>query len=306
MLNFKDLKYLKSLSETNSFTKTAQEFYVSQPTITNAIKNLEYYFEIKLVNREKFKKAISFTSEGKELIEIIDFIEILLKDFKEKVHLNEKKNEIIIGIPPIVDNIILKNLLFEIFNINTINESEILLKEHYMIDLHKMLQEKTIDLIIGYYLGKKNYIPNIKSIYLTSLNINFYEKKDEFSNEKTFNPNQLKDKSIVSLNKPSIHSLLIEKVLNYYNITPKEIIFVKDFNICETLIENGLAVSIFGEGSCSGNSNISSKPMNNSITIDLFLEYNYLNTLPNIVNKFLGNIKTATPNVNINEEFFNI
>ncbi|MGL4742687.1 MAG: LysR family transcriptional regulator [Sarcina sp.] len=295
MLNFKDLEYFKSLSETKSFTKTAQDFYVSQPSISNAIRNLEDYFKVKLINREKFEKSISVTSYGIELLKVIDQIDGALNIFEEKIKKQLKEHvEMVIGIPPIVDNAILKDLLFKIFNINNFGKTEIILEEHYMIDLHKKLQDESIDLIIGYYLGKKNYVHNIKSIFLTSLKINFYEKKKDSGIEKPFTPKDLNDVTIVSLIKPSVHSRLIEKVLTEFDIQPKEIIYVKDFNICETLIENGSAVSIFGEGSCSGNTNISSKPIDSLITIDLFLEYNYLKSFNNINSEFLEKIIIST------------
>lgn len=293
MLNFKDLKYFKSLSNTFSFTKTANEFYVSQPTISNGIKNLEKHFNVKLINREKFGKSISFTENGLELLEVVNQIENTVKVFEEKLKQKEEKNEIVIGIPPIVDNEIFKSFLFEIFNINNLSNINIILEEHYMIELHKMLEDQRVDLIIGYTLEKKNYMKDVKNIFLKSLKINLYEKKISDKTEKLFRRDNLENVKIISLQKPSMHSVLIEKLLNEFKVEPKEIIYVKDFTLCEALIENGIGIGIFGEKCFSANKKIVSKDIETSITLDLFLAYNYLKTNSYIRKEILEKITSS-------------
>lgn len=60
------LKLFLSLSKTLNFTKTANEFYMSQPNVSNSIKSLEGTLGVKLLNRDS--RSVSLTDEGREFV----------------------------------------------------------------------------------------------------------------------------------------------------------------------------------------------------------------------------------------------
>ncbi len=60
------LKLFLSLSKTLNFTKTANEFYVTQPTVSNYIKALENSIGVTLLKRDSH--SVSLTPEGKEFV----------------------------------------------------------------------------------------------------------------------------------------------------------------------------------------------------------------------------------------------
>jgi len=60
------LRLFISLSQTLNFTKTANEFYVTQPTVSNYIKALESSLGVTLLNRNSH--SVSLTPEGKEFV----------------------------------------------------------------------------------------------------------------------------------------------------------------------------------------------------------------------------------------------
>ena len=55
-----------SLSKTLNFTKTANEFYVTQPTVSNYIKVLENSVGVQLLRRDSH--SVSLTPAGKEFV----------------------------------------------------------------------------------------------------------------------------------------------------------------------------------------------------------------------------------------------
>lgn len=61
------IKYIIGVSEWGSFNKAAEQLYVSQPSLTAAIKEVENEFNITIFNR--FNKGISLTNEGKEFLQ---------------------------------------------------------------------------------------------------------------------------------------------------------------------------------------------------------------------------------------------
>ncbi len=60
------LQLFLSLSKTLNFTKTANEFYVTQPTVSNYIKSLESSIGVTLLKRDSH--SVSLTAEGKEFV----------------------------------------------------------------------------------------------------------------------------------------------------------------------------------------------------------------------------------------------
>jgi DNA-binding transcriptional LysR family regulator len=60
------LRLFISVSNTLNFTKTATEFFMTQPTVSNYIKSLENDVGVKLLNRDS--RSVSLTAEGQEFV----------------------------------------------------------------------------------------------------------------------------------------------------------------------------------------------------------------------------------------------
>ena len=87
-MNIKQLEYFVDLSETLNFTKTAQNFYISQTAITKQIQCLEDDLGIPLFHRTK--KCVSLTSEGrsylpyaKKILEDIDLSYKVIEEYQK-------------------------------------------------------------------------------------------------------------------------------------------------------------------------------------------------------------------------------
>lgn len=82
-MTLQQLKYVIGVSEIGSLNKASETLYVSQPSLTAAIKEIENEFSVKLFNRSS--KGISLTNEGKEFVQharqIYAQYESLLDDF---------------------------------------------------------------------------------------------------------------------------------------------------------------------------------------------------------------------------------
>ncbi|SHI17040.1 DNA-binding transcriptional regulator, LysR family [Sporobacter termitidis DSM 10068] len=60
------LKLFISVSQTLNFTRTATEFFMTQPTVSNYIKSLENSIGVRLLNRDSH--SVSLTPEGQEFV----------------------------------------------------------------------------------------------------------------------------------------------------------------------------------------------------------------------------------------------
>lgn len=88
-MRIRQLEYLVALKKYGSFLKTSQELYVTQPSISTAIKELEEELGYSLLNRNN--KGIAFTAEGEIVFEKAERILAEIYDIKnlckEKIQL---------------------------------------------------------------------------------------------------------------------------------------------------------------------------------------------------------------------------
>ena len=93
-MTLQQLKYIIGVSETGSINKASECLYVSQPSLTAAIKDVEHEFSITIFNRSS--KGISLTSEGKEFIQYARQVyaqyENLVDRFGDENKLKRKKH----------------------------------------------------------------------------------------------------------------------------------------------------------------------------------------------------------------------
>ena len=113
-MNIKQLEYFVDLSETLNFTKTAQNFYISQTAITKQIQCLEDDLGIPLFHRTK--KCVSLTSEGRSYLpyakKILEDIDLSYKVIEEYQKGNQ--GSISIGFIKSLDDELLLKLLQKI------------------------------------------------------------------------------------------------------------------------------------------------------------------------------------------------
>ena len=69
-MNLSQLRYVKAVAETGSFTLAAERCYVTQPTLSNGIAQLEQEWEERLFTRTT--RSVSLTPFGHHILPFID------------------------------------------------------------------------------------------------------------------------------------------------------------------------------------------------------------------------------------------
>lgn len=84
-MNIKQLEYLVKVAQTQSITKAAEELYISQPSLSHAIKELESEMNITIFHRSQ--KGVILTTQGEEFLtyarQILEQISLLNRRYKE-------------------------------------------------------------------------------------------------------------------------------------------------------------------------------------------------------------------------------
>jgi len=101
-MDIRHLQYFLEVARHNSFTKAAESLYITQPTISKMVRNLEEELGVELF--ERLGKRVVLTDAGWVLY---SQAEVMVKSFESMtVHIHElmelKKGRIRIGLPPMV------------------------------------------------------------------------------------------------------------------------------------------------------------------------------------------------------------
>ena len=67
MITLKHLKIFKEVARVKSMSKAAENLYISQPTISQKIQEIENYYHIKLFQRHS--RTLGISEDGKLLLE---------------------------------------------------------------------------------------------------------------------------------------------------------------------------------------------------------------------------------------------
>ena len=89
-ISLQQLEALREIVETGSFTRAAAGLFITQPSLTKQIKNLEEYIGTKVINRKH--TGVTLTPEGKVLYDYAKRILRMREEVHEKI-LSLKENE---------------------------------------------------------------------------------------------------------------------------------------------------------------------------------------------------------------------
>lgn len=111
-MNLKHLSYFVDISKRESFTKAADDIYVSQSALSKSVKSLEQELNVTLIDRTS--KSFNLTEEGRILYaegeKLLRYIDESQDEIIEKIHRSRRRLRI--GIPPVISTVYFSHLLF--------------------------------------------------------------------------------------------------------------------------------------------------------------------------------------------------
>ena len=112
-MNIHHLEYFLEVIRQGSFSKAASTLYITQPSISKMIQNLEDELGVVLINRNV--KPLELTDAGQAIVEQAQQIVTLVQNLTVKLDdvIQLKKGKIRLGVPPIAASSILPPILGE-------------------------------------------------------------------------------------------------------------------------------------------------------------------------------------------------
>ena len=146
-MNLNQLRYAKAVTDTGSFTLAAEQCYVTQPTLSNGIAQLEQEFGDKIFKRTT--RTVSLTPFGEH---IMPFIESTLSANDELMRetrnfVSPTRTAVRVGTSPLVNTGWMAPMLEKFRERRP--EIEVILHEQNMADLYRMLDAGLLDIVFG-------------------------------------------------------------------------------------------------------------------------------------------------------------
>ncbi|GEO68803.1 LysR family transcriptional regulator [Levilactobacillus acidifarinae] len=101
-MNTKDLAYFYQLIQQKSFSKVADYFHVTQPTITMALKRLETDYGTKLIQRDRVHNQLTVTATGQQLLTHAESILNELTVARQEIT-RLTQQQTVLALPPIIE-----------------------------------------------------------------------------------------------------------------------------------------------------------------------------------------------------------
>lgn len=227
MLDMKKLVYLESVYRHKNFTRASEELFVSQPTISAAIRSLEDEFCLTFVRRNS--KEVSFTYEG-EL-----FITLARRVLEECKNLEAEMNRLAfsnmhtlkIGLSPSLSMPVLSKLFIDFFP--KYPDVKISIDEGAMYAQIDKILNGTIDISFN-ALPNIEENPSLKTIPIGSSKVMAIMRPDNpLANRETITISELSKNSIAILEK-SMLSTIVFSLFREHNVAPSIISTHEQFN----------------------------------------------------------------------------
>ncbi|MGL6107524.1 LysR substrate-binding domain-containing protein [Romboutsia sp.] len=236
-----ELKTFIAVVEYNNFTKAGEHLNLSQPTVSNHIKNLENYFEVTLINRSVKQKTIVITDSGytlyKKAKEIINLFELTVMEVRNTS--DSMKGSLKIGATFTIGEYILPKFLaifsmkypdidVEIFIDNTLSVSS-------------RLKDLTLD--IGLIEGIA-FSSNFTQKYFLQDKMVLTLPYKSYLNESNFSLKKLQNQKWIVREEGSGTREFTDMFLSNNEIIPKNIMVLASNHAIKEAIKNNLGISI--------------------------------------------------------------
>lgn len=246
-------EYLTAIEQEKNISRAAERLYISQPSLSKFLINLENELGVKLFKRNK--SAMELTSAGKEYLAYLKEIQHLNQSLMIKLNALKSNPDrcIRLGITPWISSLISAELIQEFQA--ACPGTHLALIEDYGIPLGTLFEQEKIDIILSMTGWAAHTNLEIYSAPVLQDRIILVVPKNHptvqnynLSENHILNPlflTELPFQNCKIITGKSNHILYYktQKIINTFNLQPSSIIETFNINNCLKMTESGLGIS---------------------------------------------------------------
>ena len=155
-MNLAEIETFLMIVKTKNITKTAENLFLSQPTVSHRLKSLEDELDVKLIARKKGYKQIEITTQGEAFIPIAERWVSVWREMQYLKH-SQETLYLTVGCTDTMNSV-----LMELYH-QMLGEKEqninLHIKTHYSYELYDLLENHEIDIgFVYHHLQFKNIV----------------------------------------------------------------------------------------------------------------------------------------------------
>lgn len=235
------LKVFITVVELKNFTRAAEQLHMTQPAVSQSIKNLEEQFGTSLIERKNKEFYVNPAGEivyaiGKEINEKFKTMELLVKELEQ-----EPSGEVIIGASYTIGEYILPRLL------TVLHQTYPKILVHILIGNTKEIGEKLLnrEIDLGFIEGTFTH-PDIHMLTFMKDNMYICSKVSE-ENINPVTVEYLESAVWLIREEGSGTRDIMNQFLNDHGIVPKHIITLGSTRLIKEAVQDGLGISLMSE-----------------------------------------------------------
>lgn len=249
-MNDRELLYIKTIADTQSISKAAEELFIAQPSLSQSLQRIERELGTHLFIREPRGMKLTYAGEKYYLMakEILD----IYSDFKSEItHINElKAGRLVIGIARYMGMNILPNILPK-FNKNYPN-IEIIIREENTRVLENLVLGGNVDFALTHVHKKEmnekiNYeiLKEDEFLLVTPKGYLINSDKIKIKNGKSYvDLRDLEGEKFILLDINKGIRKVQDRTIKSYGISPDVVFTTKNFETAKRLAANGMGITI--------------------------------------------------------------
>lgn len=281
------LEYFCAVSQYHSITQAAQKLYVTQPAISNAIKELEKEFSVSLFVRSK--NHLTLTTEGELFYQKASELLASIKQTTQQFYdLGKQIPPIRIGIPPLLSTIFFPEMLLDFQK--QYPDIPVELFEYGSIRAASLVQEETLDLALVnmhfYDIDKMNAF-RIQTEHLVFCVSN----EHHLAKAKEVTIEMLKDEPIIMYNTDSVQNTTLNSRFENAGITPNVILHASQLYTIERFLHDGNCGAVLYSSLVKNMNGVKGIPIEPVIQQEIGIVWKKGKYINGSVEKFLNFIK---------------
>ena len=237
-MNIAQLKYFHAVATYHTVSLAAQHLYISQPSLSNAIKALEREFAVSLFYRRY--NGMFLTPEGTKLFNSTE--ELLSRyDEVERMmhHLGKDTKQLHLGIPPMISSFIFADIYKNFVLKNA--DIELVITEKGRYELLDQLNDGLLDIVLLPHTKPFDISFSAKKIGTLEI-VCCASKNNPLVRHKAVTPKMLAEQPLVLFSDTFFQTKTIKNWFTCKGIDPNVSVQTEQLSTAQNMIENDLAV----------------------------------------------------------------
>lgn len=290
-MNITQIKYFRAICTYHSVSAAAEYLHISQPSLSNAIKDLENEFGVILFRRHY--RGMTLTPEGEALLKAseqilrgMDQAEELMRD------LGKGRKRLRLGVPPMIGSLILPKIYRQF--VPEAGALSLNITEGGRRELMQKLREDQVDMVFMSHSGPLEQ--EYAAIQIAQLPIVCCaNRKNPLSQLTEVRPQDVADTPLVLFDDSFFQTEKIKKWFADSGINPKIILQTEQLSTMLSIIAGNIAAGFMFRQLAEENPKLIPIPVEGSMLVDVSLVWKKDRYVSSGMRRFMEYVKTQNP-----------